>query len=307
MDDMNPQQVRRFVEAFKQTLIQFRRKHYELGGYLLRVRDENIYTSWPRINEPHGERGYASWSEFCEPETGYSTRTCDQFIQNYQRARELELDEDGLPFARCMRLGWSKLAVVLRYVDGPNNRFRQGPDGHEDALEIALDAAERMPEPRLRAFLAARRREDAINNAREAAGDPSLQPEDVGDSSAPLSPTNPAGYVPYQLRFENNASLDTFTRAVDIIRNRYDQNLGVGRCVSMMALHYMATHARDDEGGAVIDAENMIRLFEDALGIRISIDAPRRTTKKKTSKKKATKKKRSKVARRRRQRSEASQ
>lgn len=313
MTDMNPQAIRRFVEAFKQALIQFRRKHYELGGFLLRVKEETIYDSWPRLNAAHGERGYSSWEQFCEPETGYASRTCDQLIQNFRSLRELELDEEGLEFARCMRIGWSKLAVVLRYVGGPHNRFRDG----RDQLEYALDGAERLSEPRLRSYLAEAMRDAALQQAQEQQRQTSARsggesarpypvpPEEMGDPDAPLTNSNPSGYVPYQLRFDTNESLDTFTRAVDIIRERYDGRLSTGRCASMMALHYLATHARDDEGGAVMDAENTIRLFEAALGIQLQVvqDEPtprRRSTKKKASKKKASKKK---VAKRRRQRS----
>jgi len=303
-DGMNVQQIRRFVEAFRQALIQFRRKHYELGGLLLRVRDDRVFVSWPRANGAHGERGYTSWDAFCEPETGYTTRTCDQLCHNFQSLQEFELEEDGLLFSQCMRIGWSKLGVVMRYVNGPSNRFR---DGH-DQLELALSAAEIMPEVRLRAHLASARRDQALNQARAQTGNPELQAEDIGDPDEPLAPANPAGYVPYSLRFDNNASLETFTRAVELIRERYAQNLGHGRCVSMMSLFYLANHTRDTEGGAALDVESMLRMFEDSYGMRFKVDTSRatRTTKKKTSKKKASKKKMSKkVARRRNLRSEA--
>jgi len=293
MSDLNSQAVRRFVEGFRQALIQFRKKHYELGGFLFRVREERIFTDWPRTNAPHGESGYTTWESFCEPETGYASRTCDQLVQNFRSLREFELDEDtDLMFVRAMRIGWSKLAVVMRFVDGPNNRYRDG----QDRLDFALTAAEQMTEPRLRSHLAAASRAVAVEEARMRTGDPTIQPEDMGDADRPLTHNNPAGYVPYSIRFDSNESLDTFTRAVELIRNRYDGSLSNGRCASMMALHYLSTHARDDEGGAVMDAENTIRLFEAALGVRLQVvqSTPRRTTKKKASKKK--------VARRRQQR-----
>lgn len=277
-DALNAQQIRRFVESFRQALIQFRRKHYELGGYLLCAKEDRIFEAWPRTNGAHGDRGYTSWDAFCEPETGYASRTCDQLIQNYRSLNELELDAESLIFSRCMRIGWSKLAVVLRFVNGPRNRYRDGID----SLEVAVSAAELHSEARLVSHLAALRRDRAVDLARQETGNPDLQPEEVGDASQPLTATNPAGFIPYSLRFDNNESLDTFTRAMDIIRARYDQRLSTGRCVSMMALHYLATHARDHEGGAVLDAETAIRLIEDAIGIKLQVaPTPRPLAKKK--------------------------
>jgi len=289
MTDLNPQAIRRFVEGFRQALIGMRRKHYELGAQLLRAREEQIYLQWPRDGY---DRGYTTWKEFCDPETGYSDRTCDQFISNYQRVRELELDEEGLMFVRLMRVGWSKLAVILRFAHGDLGK-----------IEAALTHAEQLSEGKLKLQLAAMTRAEAMDNAR--ATNPDVLPQDVGDTNEPLSPSNPAGFVPYSIRFPDQSSLATFTNAVEIIRQRFAPDMGVGKCVAMMSLHYLATHARDSEGGAPLDVDNYISMIEAATGVGLEVK------KKKATKKKATKKKASTAARktaaRRRNRSNSKQ
>jgi hypothetical protein len=272
-DDPTNQGLRRFVEAFRQALIASRRKHFELGRFLSKIRTDRLYREWPRAD---GEgRGYSTWRAFCAVETSYSDRTCDTHILNYERLVALGLNEDGPTFARCMRIGWSKLSKLLRVAST------------ETALLDYLSMAEENTDTQLTALIAERIRGDhaeAEEQRREEAeesGD-DYEEQTLGDPNRPLSPTNPVGYVPFQLRFADQGSLDTFSNAVEIIRDRFAPDLGHGKCVEMMALHYLSTHARDEEGGVVLDVETYITMFEEATGVALQV-VPQRSKPKPSS------------------------
>jgi len=257
--DMNHQQFRAFVQRFRQLVVSKRRSDYDLGKWLYNVRDNRHYRVWPRQEEHL--RGYETWHEFCDIEVGLKTSTAYTLARNYERLAEIGMDEDGPTFSRCLRLGYSKLSRVLKYART------------EDALIEWLDVieGESLSEMALRARLSAAQRASAQDNVDAAfdAGDPI--DEGLIGPHAPLTDTNPAGYVPHNVRFPDQASLDTFAEAVEMIRRRYDQTLSVGRCTAMMALQYLATAPSDAEGGAVVELENVIRLFEAAYGVRLQV------------------------------------
>jgi len=261
-DSMTVQTLNRFVQAFRQALIASRRKHFELGRLLAKIRNDRLYHTWPRCDG--NGNGYTTWRAFCVVETSYSDRTCDTHILNYERLVSLGLDEEGATFSRCMRIGWAKLSKVLRYAT------------NELELLEYLPLAEANTDTQLTALIAERLRGDHAESEAgreaeaEAAGE-EFEPEIIGDANRPLSPTNPIGYVPYQIRFEDQGSLDTFTDAIDIIKSRFAADMGIGKCVAMMALHYCGTHARDEEGGASLDIENYITMIEDATGVRLQV------------------------------------
>jgi len=58
---------------------------------------------------------------------------------------------------------------------------------------------------------------------------------------------------------------------VNMIRQRYASDVGIGKCILMMALHYMQTRPRDEEGGAVMELEHVIRWIEESYGVRLKV------------------------------------
>lgn len=258
---LSPQNFRYFVQGLRQLIIRKHRSDYELGRYMHGVREGRLWDRWPRSDR--ARPGYGSFQEYCDKELGYSTSKANALASNFRKLSNLELDEDGETFSRCMRLGYSKLNVLLRVV------------GDEDNLIAWLNDIEgrKLSELALRARVEEARRAYA-EAAAAVAGEGGEEGE--GGSDDPMSPINPAGYVPYVMRFENQESIDTFTRAVETIRNRYDASIGLGQCITMMALHYHATVPRAEEGGAPIEVENLIRMFESAYGIRLKVDNGRR-------------------------------
>lgn len=246
---------RYFVQEVRQALIKQRRSDYDIGKHLTKIRDKDqkLWNKWPRGDRPTA--GYRSWTEFCEKELGHSKRKADTLINNYKELSEYGLDEDGDVFARCMRIGYSKLAWLLRVCARDAN-----------ALGSWLDAAEGRSERELRDIITEQRRQQARDRQIAAGG----TGED-GDEDEPLSQDNPVGFVQHTIRFPDQSSLETFTMAVELIRSRYDDDIGAGRAVAMMATQYVATVPRDDQGGAPVELENLIRIVEASYGVRLQV------------------------------------
>jgi hypothetical protein len=70
--------------------------------------------------------------------------------------------------------------------------------------------------------------------------------------------------------FESVEERDSFTEAVELIRRRYG-GVGVGRAIAMMALQYVAATPTQVQGGAVVEVENIIRMFETSYGIKVKV------------------------------------
>lgn len=257
--EMNHQQFRRYVERFRQLVIQKRRSDYDLGKWLYDIRANKRYHTWPRNDGD--DRGYETWHEFCDIEVGIKTSTAYTHARNYERLAAMDLDENSDTFSRCLRLGYSKLSRVLKHARTEAQLI--------EWLGVIED--EGLSEMALRSRLAAAQREHAEENVAEAeaAGEP-IPPENIGPH-LPLSDTNPTGFVQHNVRFPDQDSLDTFAEAVNMIRRRYDRELSPGRCVAMMAVQYLATAPSDAEGGAPVELENVIRLFESAYGVRLQV------------------------------------
>jgi len=244
---------RYYVQRFRQLIIDKHRADYHVGEYLHRIREETLWDRWPR--DDRTRPGYRSWEEFCDKDLGYSTSKSNALSVNYRKLNTLGLDETSDTFARCMRLGWSKLNVLLRVA------------GDEHNLIAWLNDIEgrNLSELQLRARIQEARRTQAQENA-EAGDTP-----DEGNEDEPLGPDNPVGYVPYVVRFEDQQSIDTFTQAVESIRNRYDTTVGMGTALTMMAVQYLATVPSEVEGGAAAEVENLIRMVEASYGIRLAV------------------------------------
>ena len=245
---------RYFVQRFRQLIIDKHRADYKVGEFLHRIREETLWDRWPR--DDRTRPGFRTWEEFCDKDLGYSTSKANALTLNYRKLNALGLDEQSDTFARCMRLGWSKLNVLLRVVSDESNLIAWLND-----IE-----GRNLSELQLRARIQEARRTQAEANAAASGADPS-----DGDEDEPLSPENPVGYVPYVVRFDNQQSIDTFTQAVEAIRNRYDTTLGMGAAVTMMAVQYLATVPSQVEGGAAVEVENLIRMVEASYGIRLEV------------------------------------
>jgi hypothetical protein len=246
---MNRHEFRGFVQGMRQLIIKKHRSDYELGRFIDTIRGQRLWKRWPRSDRARA--GYGSFQELCDKEFGYSTSKANALASNYRRLSLIGLDETCDTFARCMRLGYSKLNTLLRVI---------GSD--EGNLIAWLNDIEgrNLSELQLRARIQEARRAAAA----EATG--------TGEDNTTIDPTAEATYVPYMVRFADQAGLEAFTQVIDIIRNRYDTTIGMGQCITMMAVQYLASVPRDEEGGAPVEIENLLRMIEAGWGLRLKVD-----------------------------------
>lgn len=255
---MSAQAFRGFVQETRQLLVDKHRSDYRLGAALHRIREERLHNRWPRDDQR--QPGYDNFGEFCDRELGYSASQANMKASNYIKLQVIRLDENGVTFARCMRLGWSKLNCLLRVASTEENLVAWLNDIEGKGLSEA--------QLRQRIALA----QAALDS--NPTGDPS--DADGEDDDAP--PTT-AGYVTYKVMFESQSALDTFTRAVDIVRARFGGDVGMGRVIEMIALQYIATVPSQAEGGAAAEVENLIRMVESAYGLRLGVITPEKRKK----------------------------
>jgi hypothetical protein len=257
---MDHREFRAFVQKMRQLLIDKTRSDYRVGEALARIRTERLFETWPR--DDRRQAGYDSFAEFCERELGYSHSTAMQKASNFERLSALNLPDDGDTFARCMRLGWSKLNTLLRVARD------------EKTLVAWLNDIEgkNLTEMQLRTRIEEARAHHLRTHAQT--NDEAEEADDEDEpAEAPHAPTRPTtrGYVGMEVRFESQAALDAFTRAVDMIRRRYGGDMGMGRAIEMMAVQYVASTPTAAQGGAAVEVENLLRMIESAYGVRLQV------------------------------------
>lgn len=267
---MNGNQLRSFVNQFRQLLVEKHRSDYRMGYAFHMIREERLWETWPR--DDRREPGYDNFGEFCDRECGVSLSQANQKAHNYEVLCGIGLDESSDTFARCMRLGWSKLNVLLRVARD------------ENALLQWLNVIEgrNLTELQLRAMVddARAHHEGRLNTPGDEGADET--DEDEATTPAPRGrPGTTAGYARYEVMFESQQERDSFTQAVDLIRRRYG-DVGVGRAIAMMAIQYLATVPRTAQGGAVMEVENLIRMFETGYGLQLQVIVPEPRRRKKS-------------------------
>jgi hypothetical protein len=277
---MDHREFRAFVQNMRQLFIDKHRSDYKVGAALARIRADSLWQRWPRDDQQ--EPGYANFAEFCDRELGYSLSQANQKAANYEKLQTIGLAEDSDTFSRCMRLGWSKLSVVLRVAHDEAGLVAwlndiEGRNLSEMALRARIEHARRLHEERQ--GRAAQAPAATPSRRRASADDEDADEDETPPAPVSLTPPRRAttqGYVGYEVRFESQAALDAFTRAVDLIRRRYGE-VGMGRAIEMMAVQYMATVPTTNQGGAAVEVENLIRTIESAYGIKLQVvEAARR-------------------------------
>ena len=255
---MNGAQFRCFVQGLRQLVIQKHRSDYKLGEFFSNIQYHNLHTRWPRTDRRRP--GYTTLKEFCDKELGYSLSKFGTLSRNYRRLSQLNIDEQSDTFSRCMRLGWSKLEVLLRVAGDENNLL----------LWLNDIEGKNLSELQLRGRIQEARRANVDQDTAPTGGDDGDESDETPEPIAPTAGTT-AGYVGHNFRFDTQESLDAVLNAVETIRNRYNADMGVGQCLMMMALTYMQTRARDEEGGAPLTVESLLLWIEATWGVKLAV------------------------------------
>ena len=253
-DRPNGNYLRGFKQRVAQLLVGRHRSDYELGRMIEECREGRYWRWWSWEDADGNDRvGYPSFTDWCWASLGFKRRKADMLRENFNNHSPMNLDENGPTFSRAMRVGWSKLHQILRVAR------------NEDTLIAWLDVVEtdnlsfEELKAKVRWALA-----EAAENTSGSGG--SVDGGDPDSNDDPAPPTR----VHWPVVFESRESLDVVLQAHKLIQSRYDQEIGLGKALAMVATHYLATSTRDEEGGAAVDAEYMIRAFEENFRLAVA-------------------------------------
>jgi len=261
--------LRSFKQRVAQLLVQRHRTDYDLGRMIEECRTGR-YWKWWYWTDKNGNDvvGYPSFSDWCWAVLGFRRRKADMLRENYNNLSPMDLDEQGPTFSRAMRIGWSKLHQVLRVSRDENTLIAW--------LQVVEDENLSYEElkAKVRWALAEATAASTIGQAREPVNpmdNDSGSSVEGGDPDLPAEPSMPTTRVSvnWPVVFESRTALDTVLQAHRLMQSRYDQDIGLGKAIAMMATSYLATAPRDEEGGAPVEVELMVRAFEENFGVQM--------------------------------------
>lgn len=93
------------IERITQFVKTLQTGYFNLGGLLLRVRDEGLFVDWVGVE-------YLTFEEWCEEVLKFRSRKAQHLITIYKGVRELDPPKPLM--RRMLTLGWNKVAQILR-------------------------------------------------------------------------------------------------------------------------------------------------------------------------------------------------
>lgn len=259
VDRPNGNYLRGFMQRIAQLLVARHRADYDLGRMIEECR-VGRYWRWCSWKDQSGNDrvGYPGFTDWCWAVLGFKRRKADMLRENFNNLSPMGLDEQGPTFSRAMRIGWSKLHQVLRVARDEGTLIAWLAVVEEENLSFEeLKAKVRW----------------ALAEAENVGGSDSGANVGGGDPDATDDPALPTR-VQWPVVFESRTALDVVLKAHGAIQSRYDQEIGLGKAMAMMATFYLSKSSRDYEGGAPVDAEYMIQAIEEQFGLRVRPDAP---------------------------------
>lgn len=249
--------VRGVARRISELIVLGNRADYDLGGEIEKVWDEKMWEAWDGTS-------YSSFNEWCWGVLGFKERKARYLRSNYCALAGMGVAADTLD--RALRMGWTKLAHVLRVA-------RNEIDLHRwiDRVED-----EKLSEEDLRAEVAL-----ALAPAVDASemGDP-----DSDGRDEPRASTDPERkrLIKYPMTFTNEDDLRIFVKALKLIRQRVNPEMSFGEAAALMATSYLGVAARDDEGGLAVELESLIQGIERSYNVKLEVatdqPAPRYAT-----------------------------
>lgn len=221
--------------------------YFNLGGMILRVRSEGIFSTW-------GDEEYESFETWCEEVLKFGLRKAQYLSSIYEGV--LTINPKPILRERLLRLGWVKVGQILRIADS------------KKSLREWVAIAEE---------LTLRQLQDKIRWALKGGTD------DGGDElEADLAEMEQTITRKFQLTEKQNTQFDS---ALEIIRKRFP-TATMGEMISMLATNYMAMNVKDDEGGISVELSNVIDNLEAVYGVKLAVQTAATQAKKKKKKKK---------------------
>jgi len=281
----NTAYIENFHGRLVDTLGYRHRSKYELG----RLLDEAItgdywsredYPGVPEGGYPKNREGFKRW---CREIIGYQYRTVQYLCSNYRKLSALGLDEHGETFKGAINMGWSRLLHVLRVahdeatLDHWVQRVRDEGMGEAELrgeVEIALGSGEELdeedePQPEPEKKPSRTRGSTGKPRSRE----PKVDPETGEELDPPGIAEDDGCQVDWALRFTNRTALRTWLKALEVVKRRTDTDSN-GQAAATMATYYLSHTPAEDEGGLVMELEELLQVIEQTYGVKLDVVLP---------------------------------
>jgi hypothetical protein len=198
---------------------------------------------------------YASFEAWCDDILKFRMRKAQHLITIYKTLREMAPKQKTMD--RLVALGWVKVGQILRVAETKKQMLKW--------LKVAEGLSLRELQGKV-SFAVSKK---------DSTGDDVL---DVVDEKT----------VSRKFAFNKNQS-EHLDKVLDLMHQRYPTSTD-GELLDMMAVNYMATHVRDDEGGLAVELNNILVQIEAAYGVKLKVTksgAKKASPGKKKAKKKA--------------------
>jgi hypothetical protein len=245
--------VRAVANRLAELIIQGNRANYEIGRLIDQVYLERLWTNWLGTE-------FSTFNDWSWTILGRKERWARYMRSNFLQIHGMDLAADTT--ARVMRVGWTKLAQVLR-IAKTEHHLLQWIDRIEN---------DNLTEEDIRAEVAI-----AVGVSTEST-DPDDESKDGGvGSSAPSSPSAPgerqtnSRRINYALTFTNDDDLRVFVKAIKIVRQRINPEMSQGEAAALIATSYLGVSAREDEGGLAVELDSLLRCIEQGYRVKLEL------------------------------------
>ena len=257
----NGMELRAISREIGDLLIQGERADYELGRLIDRVQEGQMWKWWDNHGGP-----FSNFERWVWAVCGFRKRKARYLRSNYLALHAMHLAEDS--FSRALRLGWTKLSHVLRVARNETDLLAwidlvEGTGKDENGRD-----RKPMSEEDLRAAVAIELGATGNPDEDDEDDDPSAgdsHDAETGESKRPFRRAT------LNITFTQEEHLQAFMAAVKILRDRTDPEMGYGEVAGLMAVEYVGSALRDDEGGIVVELEEHLRRLEATWGKRLGI------------------------------------
>jgi hypothetical protein len=237
--------MRDFANRLSQALTFRNRNDYEIGWFIDEAIRNQLWSKWPEeLGGP-----FKTLEAWCWHFLHFGHHKAKKLAQNYLHLRALNLSPDVI--SRALRIGWTKLAHILR-VARTENALIQWLDHVEEHKLTELDL--RVETGKLTTV----------------SGMPPRTAVQPVVEAAPTPAAKPIRRIKWSLVFEDNEALDIFKTALNVVKTRL-HGIGDGKAAALIATHYMGVLARNDEGGVAVELEAILESIERTYGVFVIV------------------------------------
>jgi hypothetical protein len=241
----NGPHLRSLAFRVSELLVRGNTADYELGALIDEIAMNEHWRGWPG-------QSFERFTDWTWIVLGFRGRKAEYLRANWKALSAMHLSEVALSSA--LRIGWTKLGQILRIARDEVTLFQWIDKCNENNWN----------EKELRAAIIEAGAVTRAPNVR----DPS-DADDADTADAPRDPENRPRQ--FTVVFEDAESFRTVRRGIEVIAARYSAEIGDGKALALMATSYLASVPRNDEGGAAVELEYLIRQVEQNYGVKLMV------------------------------------